>query len=38
MLPDRKYDEWSQQDHKDRDYQSDLERRFFGVAMQARAA
>jgi hypothetical protein len=31
MLPDRKYDEWSQQDHKDRDYSSEVERKFFGA-------
>ena len=38
MLPDRKYDEWSQKDHKDRDYQSELESRFFGAVENPKSA
>jgi len=29
MLSSKEYTEWSQQDHKDRDYQSEEEQRFF---------
>jgi hypothetical protein len=31
MLSKREYGEWSLQEHKDREYQSDDERRFFGA-------
>jgi hypothetical protein len=38
MLPERKYDEWSQQDHKDRTYQSEVEKKFFGDVEHPKAA
>lgn len=38
MLPERKYDEWSQKDHKDREYQSSVEEKFFGAVENPKAA
>lgn len=38
MLPERKYDEWSQQDHKDRKYQSEVEEKFFGAVENPKPA
>jgi len=38
MLPDRKYDEWSQKDHTEREYTSDVERKFFGDVEHPKAA
>ena len=38
MLPSRKYDEWSQQEHEKRDYQSEVEERFFGAVENPKAA
>lgn len=31
MLTSREYDEWSLKDHRDREYSTDAERRFFGA-------
>ncbi len=30
MLPARKYDEWSQASHSEREYSSEVEKKFFG--------
>jgi hypothetical protein len=38
MLPGRKYDEWSQTEHKDRDYTSEAERKFFDAVENPPAA
>lgn len=38
MLTSRKYDDWSLQEHKDRDYKTDIERKFFGAVENPKPA